>query len=103
MEVRVENRRSRLQRRARIDAHGARLEPALVHRREPRAPHRRRRQAVRYVYLDPANPPKTVMLQFNDGNWEHRAFWGEDLIPFGAGGSTNHLAMGPLPAPGQWV
>src|SRR5205085_7003466 len=30
-----------------------------------------------YVYLDPKNPPKTVMLQFNDGAWEHRAFWGD--------------------------
>jgi hypothetical protein len=56
-----------------------------------------------YVYLDAANPPKTVMLQFNDGSWEHRAFWGEDLIPFGAGGSANHLAMGPLPEIGKWV
>jgi hypothetical protein len=56
-----------------------------------------------YVYLDPQNPPKTVMLQFNDGSWEHRAFWGEDLIPFGAGGNENHLAMGPLPKVGEWV
>ncbi len=56
-----------------------------------------------YVYLDPANPPRTVMLQFNDGSWEHRAYWGEDLIPFGAGGSSNHLAMGALPAAGAWV
>src|SRR5678815_2534440 len=26
-----------------------------------------------YVYLDPADLPKTVMLQWNDGAWEHRA------------------------------
>jgi hypothetical protein len=56
-----------------------------------------------YVYLDPANPPKTVMLQFNDGSWEHRAFWGEDLITFGAGDADNHRPMGPRPEPGQWV
>src|SRR5207302_6395820 len=37
-----------------------------------------------HVYLDPANPPKTIMLQLNDGTWEHRVFWGEDLIPFGS-------------------
>ena len=30
-----------------------------------------------YAFLDPQNPPKQVMLQFNDGNWEHRAYWGE--------------------------
>jgi hypothetical protein len=56
-----------------------------------------------YVYLDPQNPPKTVMLQFHDGSWEHRAYWGEDAIPFGAGGQENHLAMGPLPALGEWT
>ncbi|MCS5630943.1 MAG: DUF1549 domain-containing protein, partial [Pirellulaceae bacterium] len=31
-----------------------------------------------YVYLDPDNPPETVQLQFNDGTWEHRAYWGAD-------------------------
>jgi hypothetical protein len=56
-----------------------------------------------YCYLDPANPPKTVMLQFNDGNWEHRAFWGEDLIAFGAGDAPGHRPMGPLPETGKWI
>ena len=56
-----------------------------------------------YCWIDAANPPKTVMLQFNDGGWEHRAYWGEDAIPFGAGGKENHLAMGALPEAGQWV
>jgi hypothetical protein len=57
-----------------------------------------------YVYLDPNNPPKTIMLQWNDGTWEHRAFWGEDHIPFGSGPeSPNHLHMGPLPNTGEWV
>ncbi len=55
-----------------------------------------------YVWLDAANPPKTIMLQFNDGAWEHRAYWGEDLIPFGAG-KENHFAMGLLPKAGEWV
>ncbi len=56
-----------------------------------------------YVFLDPASPPKTVMLQFNDGNWEHRAFWGEDLIAFGSGDTPGHRPMGPLPEAGKWV
>jgi hypothetical protein len=56
-----------------------------------------------YVYLDPQDPPQTVMLQFNDGTWEHRAYWGEDRIPFGAGGGPNHLHRGELPEPGRWV
>lgn len=56
-----------------------------------------------YCYIDPQNPPKTVMLQFNDGQWEHRAFWGEDHIPFGSGNGPAHLPMGPLPEAGKWV
>ena len=56
-----------------------------------------------HVYLDPQDPPKTVMLQFNDGNWEHRAYWGDDLVPWGVGGKQNHLSMGPLPKAGEWV
>ena len=56
-----------------------------------------------YCWIDPANPPKTVMLQFNDGNWSHRAFWGEDTIAFGAGDTPEHRLMGPLPKAGEWV
>ena len=56
-----------------------------------------------YVYLDPQDPPKTVMLQFNDGSWSHRAFWGEDKIPFDSGTGPNHLPLGPLPKLGEWV
>ena len=56
-----------------------------------------------YVYLDPKNPPKTVMLQFNDGTWEHRAFWGEDAIAFGTGDVPGHRRMGDLPKAGEWV
>jgi hypothetical protein len=56
-----------------------------------------------YCWIDPANPPKTVMLQFNDGNWNHRAFWGEDTIAYGAGDTPEHRSMGPLPKAGEWV
>jgi hypothetical protein len=57
-----------------------------------------------YVYLDPANPPTEVMLQWNDGSWEHRAYWGADSIAYGAGAQgASHLSMGALPATGQWV
>jgi hypothetical protein len=56
-----------------------------------------------YCYLDPANPPKTVMLQWNDGQWEHRAFWGEDKINFGAGDVPGHRRLGDLPKLGEWV
>ena len=57
-----------------------------------------------YVYLDPANPPTEVMLQWNDGSsWEHRAYWGANSIGWGTDGTAGRRYMGPLPAKGQWV
>ena len=58
-----------------------------------------------YIYLDPKNPPKTVMLQiYANKNWNHRAYWGEDKIPYGIGkNGPHHLHMGPLPEAGKWV
>ncbi len=56
-----------------------------------------------YVFLDPQNPPKKVMLQFNDGSWEHRAYWGENLVTVGADGTASRLPMGPVPTVGGWV
>jgi hypothetical protein len=44
-----------------------------------------------------------VMLQFNDGSWEHRAYWGADVIPWGATGSPGRQPMGDLPPVGQRV
>jgi hypothetical protein len=56
-----------------------------------------------YVYLDPKNPPQEIMLQFNDGSWDHRAAWGEDLIDWGESDKSSRQLMGPLPEPGKWV
>ncbi|MHB8522382.1 MAG: glycoside hydrolase family 9 protein [Limisphaerales bacterium] len=56
-----------------------------------------------YVYLDPANPPTEVMLQWNDGAWEHRAYWGADNITYGAAGTAGRYYAGSLPTAGQWV
>jgi len=36
-----------------------------------------------YVYLDPNHMPSEVMLQWNDGSWEHRAYWGANSITYG--------------------
>src|SRR5205814_7140729 len=56
------------------------------------------------VYLDPNNPPSEIMLQWNDGSsWEHRAFWGANLINYGAWGTASQFSMGALPSVGQWV
>ncbi|MEW6303034.1 MAG: Ig-like domain-containing protein [Verrucomicrobiota bacterium] len=56
-----------------------------------------------YVYLDPSNPPNEVMLQWNDGSWEHRAYWGADNIGWGVNGSASRYFAGALPPAGQWV
>ncbi|MCH2161350.1 MAG: DUF1549 and DUF1553 domain-containing protein, partial [Phycisphaerales bacterium] len=58
-----------------------------------------------WVHLQPENPPKAMMLQCNtDGNWEHRATWGSDDIPYGrrAESSPAYRRMGPLPGTGAW-
>ncbi len=57
------------------------------------------------VWLDEADPPREIMLQIHttDGSWEHRAYWGENLIGFGADNSGARRPMGPLPETGRWV
>ena len=55
------------------------------------------------VYLDPADPPSEIMLQFNDGTWEHRVFWGQDKISWGTSGESSRFLGGELPATGLWV
>ena len=57
-----------------------------------------------YVFLDPANPPKSIMLQFNDGSWDHRSNWGdEDAIGFGVKNTPSKRIAGALPKMGEWV
>ena len=56
-----------------------------------------------YVYIDPANVPSEMMLQWNDGTWEHRAFWGADQIASGTAGTASRRNMGPMPPVGKWV
>src|SRR2546430_11414651 len=42
------------------------------------------------------------MLHWNDGTWEHRAYWGANNIAYGTDGTASRLYMGPLPPAGQW-
>ena len=56
-----------------------------------------------HVYLDPADPPEEVMIQFNSGDWKHRALWGEDVIEFGAKNTTERFKAGMLPPLGKWT
>jgi hypothetical protein len=56
-----------------------------------------------YVFLDPENPPKEIMLQWNDGTWDHRAYWGENRIDWGADNSPSRFYAGSLPQSDKWV
>jgi hypothetical protein len=57
-----------------------------------------------YIYLDPANPPSEIMLSWNTGSsWEHRAYWGANLINYGLDATASRHYVGPVPATGQWV
>ncbi len=56
-----------------------------------------------YIYLDPDHPPQEVMLQWHDGDWNQRAYWGQNLINWGTNGTSSRRYMGRLPASGGWV
>jgi hypothetical protein len=56
-----------------------------------------------HVYLDPARPPREIMLQWHTAGWEQRAYWGENVIPWGTDNSPARRHMGALPAAGKWV
>ena len=56
-----------------------------------------------YVYLDPEDPPKEIMLQWNDGSWNHRAYWGGNHIDWGRDNSVSRKRMGDLPKTGEWL
>jgi hypothetical protein len=58
---------------------------------------------VAYVYLDPVNTPREIMLSFASDSWEHRAYWGANEISYGTNNSNGRRNMGALPAAGQWV
>ena len=43
------------------------------------------------------------MLQWNDGTWNHRAYWGANIVDYGIEGTARRRYMGALPAAGKWV
>ncbi len=59
-----------------------------------------------WVYLDPADLPEQIMLQWNSdgsGAWLHRAYWGANRITYGKDKTTERRRMGDLPKAGEWV
>lgn len=57
-----------------------------------------------WVYVDANEPPRELMLQWNiNQSWEHRAFWGRDLIGWGVAGTVSRHRVDAMPNPGAWV
>ena len=40
---------------------------------------------------------------WNDGSWEHRAYWGANVITYGSNNSPGRIRLGDLPPAGKWV
>ncbi len=57
------------------------------------------------VFIDTADAPRAVMVQFNAGGWKHRAMWGDEkAIPgWGAPKTGERYVAGALPAAGTWT
>ena len=58
-----------------------------------------------HVWLDPANPPRAVMLEFRTSEWKHRAVWGDWTAVHVIDGRTDRpelFHVGPLPECGRW-
>ena len=62
-----------------------------------------RGQAVCLRLPGAENPPKEIMLQWNTGRREHRAYWGDEHHPLGPRQVAGAAYVGPLPKTGQWV
>ena len=58
-----------------------------------------------WARIDPENPPAAIMIQVRatDGDWEHRAYWGESDFPWGVEGTGSRRRLGPLPPSGEWT
>ena len=54
------------------------------------------------VYLDPANPPRAISLEFISEEKTRRMIWG-DAEAFGADVARNAIAAGPLPPVGSYM
>ncbi len=56
-----------------------------------------------YVWLDPKNPPKEIMLQWHTDTWRSRVYWGENKIEWGRDKSPERYHAGKLPKAGEWT
>lgn len=57
-----------------------------------------------HVWIDPQDPPRTLMLQYYKNGWLHRAVWGDyDAIDWGRKNTTERVLVGGMVEPGRWV
>ncbi|MDQ3798329.1 MAG: Ig-like domain-containing protein, partial [Acidobacteriota bacterium] len=57
-----------------------------------------------WIFIDPDFVPAEIMLQWKDEQgWEHRAYWGDNLINLGTDGTNSRRRIGNVPASGRWV
>ncbi|MFO0845071.1 MAG: PSD1 and planctomycete cytochrome C domain-containing protein [Gemmataceae bacterium] len=56
-----------------------------------------------WVFIDPTDPPREIMLQWHTDTWRHRAFWGDNLVTFGADNTDERRRFDSLPQGGKWV
>lgn len=56
-----------------------------------------------WIFVDPVHRPAEVMLQWKDDQgWEHRAYWGDNLIPVGTDGTASRRRIGDIPSGVGW-
>jgi hypothetical protein len=56
-----------------------------------------------YVFVDPCNPPRELMVHLHNGGWNRRVYWGENLLDVGVQQTPERWALGAMPEPGKWV
>ena len=54
---------------------------------------------VTYALINPCDPPRQILLAWNDGVSEYRASWGDDLIE----NTVAHKRISSMPPGGQWA
>jgi hypothetical protein len=60
---------------------------------------------VLWMLVNSCDPPREIIVEWgHSGDWEHRAYWGQNLIDYiGVDGTASRWHMGAIPTAGEWV